>query len=359
MIVAGGAISGQTDLLNNEFSYIGGSDAISLVGITANNLAGKAIGHRHSKIEINYWVKDDGGSFKPSEDVTKSRDTQYVDETEEFTLAGSTIESLGLVNLSFSGDLGNGTISPHISSPVHALPQPGLPSAPLPSGAATPSIAAGPASASISATAAISATALTPAIDLSSLRIESVQNDFRLPTGPGLFQVNTNPDHPYLVETNPLLTDSRTFLSSSYLLDRLGWDAASEMRRIGDGFYEQNLIEQSLQSATGSRYIDGVGGTDLMQQLMDNAAVAYEDLELSPGVALTADQVNRLTRSMVWMETREIDGETVLVPVVYLAADRELAYKNGALIAGGDIALTGDSDVVNAGVLRAPKFPHY
>ncbi|TBW44502.1 hypothetical protein EZI54_23755, partial [Marinobacter halodurans] len=113
------------------------------------------------------------------------------------------------------------------------------------------------------------------------------------------------------------------------------------------------LVEQSLQARTGSRFLDGQGGMAMFQQLMDNAVIAQDDLDLTPGVALTKDQVNRLTRSMIWMETRKVAGQEVLVPVVYLSADRDLAYDNGALVAGRNVSITGDSDVVNVGVIDA------
>tara|TARA_R100000306_G_C4382287_1_gene146325 strand:- start:21400 stop:31095 length:9696 start_codon:yes stop_codon:yes gene_type:complete len=352
-ISAAGNLYGHTTTLVNDFSYIGGNESVVLTGTSAINRAGDSEYDLSTLIHSRFWKnKEDWTGDK--ERSNQDGGEQTVQSTATQTLAGATIESLGRVDLSFGDKIDNGTVSPYISSPTQSLPTLQMPASPANSSATAPQVASTTAAGPLSApdrTGFVGST--LPQLDLDRLRIDPLQNNFQLPTGPGLFQINTNPNHPYLVETNPLLTDSRAFLSSSYLLDRLDWDASTEMRRIGDGFYEQNLIERSLQAATGSRYIDGVGGTDLMRQLMDNATVAYEDLELSPGVALTAAQVNRLTRSMVWMETRVIDGETVLVPVVYLAADRELAYKNGSLIAGGDIALTGDSDVVNEGVLRA------
>ncbi|MDC6726185.1 hypothetical protein, partial [Leclercia adecarboxylata] len=109
---------------------------------------------------------------------------------------------------------------------------------------------------------------------------------FDLPTGEnGLFHLNdgkgvngvpnsqfaANP-HKYLIETNPLLTDMRQFLSSDYMLTKLGYDPETAQRRLGDGFYEQRLIQQAVLARTGQRFIDGqTSDAELFKYLMDNA----------------------------------------------------------------------------------------
>jgi filamentous hemagglutinin len=91
----------------------------------------------------------------------------------------------------------------------------------------------------------------------------------------------------------------------------------------------------------------------LFKYLMDNA-IAYKDsLNLSLGVALTAEQVAALTHDIVWLEEATVNGQKVLVPVVYLAqADNRLAA-NGALIIGNDVSLIAGGDLTNQGTLRA------
>ncbi|MCQ2993172.1 DUF637 domain-containing protein [Pseudomonas syringae] len=86
---------------------------------------------------------------------------------------------------------------------------------------------------------------------------------------------------------------------------------------------------------------------------MNNAAASKDALNLSVGVTLTAEQVAALTDDIVWMEEREVKGEKVLVPVLYLAqADNRLA-PTGALIAGNNVSLTSGANLENAGTLRA------
>ncbi|MCQ2993173.1 hypothetical protein NLO88_06920 [Pseudomonas syringae] len=61
----------------------------------------------------------------------------------------------------------------------------------------------------------------------------------------------------YLIETNSALTDLKQFMSSDYLLDKLGYDPALSAKRLGDGLYEQRLIQQAIVARTGQRFIDG------------------------------------------------------------------------------------------------------
>ncbi|KSW25401.1 hypothetical protein AOX63_17070 [Pseudomonas sp. ADP] len=160
--------------------------------------------------------------------------------------------------------------------------------------------------------------------------------------------------HKYLIETNPELTRLKSFLSSDYLLGLLGYDPDQAQKRLGDGLYEQRLIQQALVARTGQRFIDGMASDEaLFKYLMDNA-IAYKDrLNLTVGVGLTAEQVAALTHDIVWLEEAVVNGEKVLVPVLYLAqADNRLA-PNGALIQGQNLSLISGGALNNAGTLRA------
>ncbi|MDX2310603.1 hypothetical protein R5C80_04705 [Pseudomonas sp. On1] len=60
-----------------------------------------------------------------------------------------------------------------------------------------------------------------------------------------------------MIETNPVLTDLKQFMSSDYLLGNLGDDPDKSWKRLGDGFYEQRLIQQAVVARTGQQFIDG------------------------------------------------------------------------------------------------------
>ncbi|MBH3435609.1 filamentous hemagglutinin N-terminal domain-containing protein, partial [Pseudomonas citronellolis] len=82
--------------------------------------------------------------------------------------------------------------------------------------------------------------------------------------------------HKYLIETNPELTSLKSFLSSDYLLGLLGYDPDQAQKRLGDGLYEQRLIQQAVVARTGQRFIDGMASDEaLFKYLMDNA-IAYK-----------------------------------------------------------------------------------
>ncbi|MDH3387697.1 MAG: filamentous hemagglutinin N-terminal domain-containing protein, partial [Gammaproteobacteria bacterium] len=184
--------------------------------------------------------------------------------------------------------------------------------------------------------------------DFSAASIFLPANDF------GLFVKSTAPDSHYLVETNPRFADLAGFVNSGYLLDQLDFSGGATLKRLGDGFYEAKLIRDSVYAQTGRRYLDADIRSDnqQFQYLMDNALVAQRELELSPGIALTRDQVNRLNRDIVWLEAMEVAGETVLAPVVYLANGPKSAVRGGRIIAGGDTRLRVAS-LVNDGLVES------
>jgi filamentous hemagglutinin len=178
---------------------------------------------------------------------------------------------------------------------------------------------------------------------------------FSLPQGEsGLFKVSSDPQHKYLIETNPAFANLKQFLNSDYLLSRIGFNRDQTQRRLGDGFYEQRLIREALIARTGQRFIAGLDSDEAMfRYLMDNAIVSKTALELSPGVALTSAQIAALTHDIVWMQEQEVNGEKVLVPVLYMAQAHNRLAPNGALIQGRDLNLISGGTLANQGTLRA------
>ena len=165
---------------------------------------------------------------------------------------------------------------------------------------------------------------------------------------------STSPAHKYLIETNPALTDLKQFLSSDYLLAGLGYNPDESAKRLGDGFYEQKLIQQALVARTGQRFIDGQHSDEaLFKYLMNNAIASKQQLGLSVGTTLTSAQVAALTHDIVWLEEYKVNGQNVLVPVLYLAQANNRLGPDGALIAGRDVNLVSGNDLTNAGTLKA------
>ncbi|NWB46623.1 two-partner secretion domain-containing protein [Pseudomonas gingeri] len=165
--------------------------------------------------------------------------------------------------------------------------------------------------------------------------------------------VKSNPQK-YLIETNPVLTDLKQFMSSDYLLSNLGYNPDDSAKRLGDGLYEERLIDQAVAARTGQRFIDGQTSDDAeFKYLMDNAISSQKQLNLSYGVGLTNEQVAALTHDIVWMEKEVVDGQEVMVPVLYLAQANNRLAPNGALIEGNDVNLIAGQDLTNSGTLHA------
>ncbi|WP_081883315.1 two-partner secretion domain-containing protein [Pseudomonas sp. BRG-100] len=179
---------------------------------------------------------------------------------------------------------------------------------------------------------------------------------FQLPKGEyGLFVKNADPTSHYLIETNPEFTSASGFFSSDYMLGKLGFNSDNAWRRLGDGQYETRLIRDAVLAQTGQRFLAGglYSDADQFRYLMDNGLASKDALRLSLGVALTDQQVGALTHDIVWMENRVIDGQTVLVPVLYLAQADSRNVRGNSLIQGRDLNLVTGGDLINVGTLRA------
>ena len=183
-------------------------------------------------------------------------------------------------------------------------------------------------------------------------RFDPLSLGFDLPGAHGLFIFNDDPGHLYLIETNPLFATLDGFLGSEYLINRLGMEPDQSIQRLGDSYYETTLVRDAVLAATGTRFLapDFKSDEEQFRWLMDNALAAAESLQLSVGVALTADQVNALQQDMVWLEEQDVAGYQVLVPVLYLAQGS--AVMDGPQLRGEDVAISGDN-VTNHGDIVA------
>ncbi|NEG79806.1 filamentous hemagglutinin N-terminal domain-containing protein, partial [Pantoea agglomerans] len=151
-----------------------------------------------------------------------------------------------------------------------------------------------------------------------------------------------------LQETRPQYTDENAFLGSSYMLDRLNLKPDYDYRFLGDAAFDTRYVSNAVLNQTGNRYINGLG-SDLaqMRYLMDNAAAAQKSLGLEFGVSLSAGQLASLDKSMVWWEATTINGETVMVPKLYLST-KDVEMRDGSVIAGNNVTLKG-GNVINTG----------
>ncbi|WP_258077229.1 MULTISPECIES: hemagglutinin repeat-containing protein [Xanthomonas] len=163
---------------------------------------------------------------------------------------------------------------------------------------------------------------------------------------------SNGPGRRYLIETDPRFVNYDNFISSDFLLDKLGVDPEWTQTRLGDGFYEQRLVLDQITQLTGRRYLGNYAdGVAQYRALLESGVAAAGQLQLSMGVGLTAAQAAALTQDIVWMVEQDYQGQKVLVPVVYLASNSLQLRGNGALIAGGNVELNATNSMSNQGVI--------
>lgn len=151
-----------------------------------------------------------------------------------------------------------------------------------------------------------------------------------------------------LQETRPQYTDEKAFLGSSYMLDRLNLKPDYDYRFLGDAAFDTRYVSNTVLNQTGNRYINGLGSDlEQMRYLMDNAAAAQQSMGLEFGVSLSAEQLASLDKSMLWWEATTINGETVMVPKLYLST-KDVEVRDGSVIAGNNVTLKG-GNVTNTG----------
>ncbi|MEN4932549.1 hemagglutinin repeat-containing protein [Pantoea agglomerans] len=174
----------------------------------------------------------------------------------------------------------------------------------------------------------------------------------------GLFSQHTAAGSPYLIVTDERFTSKSKFISSDYLLERVGYDPSQVHKRLGDGFYEQRLVREQVLKLTGRPSVNGWDAMAQYQELMNNGSKVAQDFHLVPGVALTPQQITALQQDIVWLVSETVDTadgpQTVWVPKVYLAQNTLRLTGAGAVIGGGNLQLSADS-VTNAGNLFADQ----
>ena len=179
-----------------------------------------------------------------------------------------------------------------------------------------------------------------------------------------LYKINPAASGQFLVETDPRFTQRSKWLSSDYMFKQIHNDPKNILKRLGDGFYEQRLVNEQINQLTGRRFLQGYSSDyEQYKALMDNGAQYATKLNLIPGVALTAEQMKQLTSDMVWMVKREVtlkDGTKteVLAPQVYIVGRNADIDSRGAVISANDVIINTQGDMKNSGVIAGRNLTH-
>ncbi|OMK91138.1 hemagglutinin [Yersinia pestis subsp. microtus bv. Caucasica] len=174
----------------------------------------------------------------------------------------------------------------------------------------------------------------------------------------GLYQFTT--DHTvggggYLIETHPAFANLNNWRGSDYVLQQLNNDPDVIFKRLGDNAYEQRLVRDQVLALTGQAVASDYRSAQEQFEALFAAGLEYSKaFNIALGTHLSAEQMAALTHNIVLMETRDVAGQTVLVPVVYLAGVKPGDLQaNGALNAAENISLTEVQGFTNAGAITA------
>jgi filamentous hemagglutinin len=187
--------------------------------------------------------------------------------------------------------------------------------------------------------------------------IRAVDNSqFKVPNS-ALYKVNKDSSAHYLIETDPAFANYKNWLSSDYMLSTLGLDPSMQQKRLGDGYYEQRMVQDQVAQLTGFRFLEGYGSDEEQYKaLMNNGLSFAKAYGLRPGVALTAAQIAQLTSDIVWLEEKEVtlpngSKQKALVPQVYVKARVGDLKGDGTLISAETVNIKIQGDVLNSAVI--------
>ncbi|MEH8053821.1 hemagglutinin repeat-containing protein [Gallibacterium anatis] len=170
-----------------------------------------------------------------------------------------------------------------------------------------------------------------------------------------LYRLNLATNSHVLVETDPRFTNKRQWLSSDYMFDALRADPQTMLKRLGDGYYEQRLVNEQINQLTGQRFLANYTSDYEQYKALMDAGIRYaQRYQLIPGVALSAAQMQELTEDMVWLAPQTVTLKNgsqlqVLVPQVYLVKRDVDVQPTGAIISAKDIEIDVAGEVKNSG----------
>ncbi|WP_284677030.1 hemagglutinin repeat-containing protein [Leclercia adecarboxylata] len=398
-IASGKNLTINAGSLENFASNILANGDVSLTGNTLNNQSWQS-GTVTDWFVYQYDSRRYGYAVEPGEryptDGNNYRDAMPEDTSIAFTLKGhdssrelgeiyrSVIQAGGNVSANFSNDISNTNSTANAGKISNIITKPNLntPSVQSLDGGANQQALADAGTQAITVPDWKDSTSSQTIGGGTGLAPGGIDGNYPLPSGNnGYFVTSTDPDSPYLITVNPKLdglgqldpslfgdlwkllgmspgaapretgsqyTDSNQFLGSAYMLDRLGLDPEKNYRFLGDAAFDTRYVSNYVLNQTGTRYINGLGSDlDQMRYLMDKAAEAQSSLGLTFGVALTADQIATLDHSLLWWEAATVNGQTVMIPKVYLSP-KDVTVQNGSVISGRNVQLAGGS-ITNSG----------
>ncbi|WP_342064804.1 hemagglutinin repeat-containing protein [Cupriavidus sp. OTU4895] len=131
-------------------------------------------------------------------------------------------------------------------------------------------------------------------------------------------------------------------VTSRNLILGLGLDPAQDPRS-GDAWLEQTLVREQMAELTGRGVLSQYeNANEQMRALIGNALRDAHRLGLVHGEALTAAQERGLAGDIVWMVRTDVNGMSMMAPVVYLSAATRARTRGSATIEADMIDLDTD-----------------
>lgn len=189
------------------------------------------------------------------------------------------------------------------------------------------------------------------------LEIRTINNNNIKVANNALYRTGADSKAGYIIETDPNFTNYNQWLSSDYMLNVLGLDPALQQKRLGDGFYEQRMVQDQIANLTGYRFLEGYASDEEQYKaLMNNGVTFAKQYGLRPGIALSAAQIAQLTSDIVWLVEKDVtlqDGTKTkaLVPQVYVKARVGDLKGDGSLLTGNSVNFKLNGDLLNGSTI--------
>ncbi|HHP0405572.1 DNA/RNA non-specific endonuclease [Acinetobacter baumannii] len=189
------------------------------------------------------------------------------------------------------------------------------------------------------------------------LEIRTINNNNIKVANNALYRTGADSKAGYLIETDPNFTNYNQWLSSDYMLNALGLDPALQQKRLGDGFYEQRMVQDQIANLTGYRFLEGYASDEEQYKaLMNNGVTFAKQYGLRPGIALSAAQIAQLTSDIVWLVEKDVtlqDGTKTraLVPQVYVKARVGDLKGDGSLLTSNSVNFKLNGDLLNGSTI--------
>lgn len=156
-----------------------------------------------------------------------------------------------------------------------------------------------------------------------------------------------SPGRYFIEETSPVFTDPGVYFSTDNFINRVdGFEPKKQAvhtqqptyLHFGDSMKQMDFVRRQMVNLTGHAWLEDQ--VDYAQEIKNlyEAGIRYgKAMKLSAGVSLSKEQVDALQDDIVWAETKELRGNKVVIPRLYVAKSKREKKASGLLARNIDI----------------------